>query len=409
MLEQVEVPPREPVSSPEGGTALAPAGSQRLRLAFVCGGDPLNVRTWSGTPFHMLEALRKYADVVEVVQKPWASWFDFSRRALRRISGRRYDAYWSPFWSKLGSRSTIDRLTRANCDAVIAVAITPIAALLAERVKTAFVSDATFFVMEDYNSGFQRLDQSSKKGGRQLESKAIRHASLVTFPSQWARSSAIEHFEADKDRTHQIPWGANLQATAATPVELRPPQPWRLLFVGVDWYGKGGDIALQAFEALKAQGHRVELDIVGCVPSDPPPRIEGVTFHGFISKNTPEGRDRLQDLFRRAHLLILPTRFDAFPTVIAESASFGLPAISYRTGGLPSNVMDGETGILIEEGASADAFADAIQGLMSNPDRYREMANAALRFSRETLNWDSWARSLVSLLAQDRSATGRGR
>ena len=95
--------------------------------------------------------------------------------------------------------------------------------------------------------------------------------------------------------------------------------------------------------------------------------------------------------------------------MIAESASFGLPAISYRTGGLPSNVMDGETGILIEEGASADAFADAIQGLMSNPDRYREMANAALRFSRETLNWDSWARSLVSLLAQDRSATGRGR
>jgi glycosyltransferase involved in cell wall biosynthesis len=93
---------------------------------------------------------------------------------------------------------------------------------------------------------------------------------------------------------------------------------------------------------------------------------------------------------------VLPTRFDAFPTVIAESASYGLPTISYRTGGLPSNVLHGRTGILIDEGLRAEAFADAVIELMSSTERYNDMANAALRFSRDELNWDSWARQMVA-------------
>src|SRR5205814_6771554 len=80
-------------------TSPDPSGSKRLRLAYVCSGDPLDVRTWSGTPFHMLEALRRRADVVEVIRKPWSTWFDLGRRALRRLSGGRYVVYCSPFWS----------------------------------------------------------------------------------------------------------------------------------------------------------------------------------------------------------------------------------------------------------------------------------------------------------------------
>ncbi|WP_394764437.1 glycosyltransferase family 4 protein [Phenylobacterium sp.] len=348
----------------------------------------------------MLEALGEHADIVEIIRKPWPTWFDVPRRIILRLSKGRYDPYWSLFWSRLGGHATVERLKRANCDAVVAVAATPIAARLSEEIATVFVSDATFFVMADYNINFQRLSPAIKKSANALEGMAIRGAAIATFPSRWAQSSALEHFHADQETTFQIPWGANLEARATTPAEMRQERPWRLLFVGVDWYGKGGDTTLETIEALKARGCDVQLDIVGCAPSDPPPQIEGVTFHGFISKNTPEGRDRLEELFRRAHLFILPTRFDAFPTVIAESASYGVPTISYRTGGVPSNVLHGQTGILIEEGAPAEAFAEAIADLMSAPERYRAMANAAFRFSRESLNWGSWAQRIVSSITE---------
>jgi starch synthase len=366
----------------------------------VCGGDPLNVRTWSGTPFHMLEALQRHADVVEVVRKPWPYWFSFARRVVRRISRGRHDIYWSREWGELGSRRSIAHLAGVECDAVVAVAITPIAARLVDKMMTVFVSDATFFAMSGYNLNFMKLSPGDKAGAEEIESRAISRAALATFPSTWAQNSALARFPSRRERILQIPWGANLAASKITPAEGRPERPWRLLFVGVDWYGKGGDIALRTFELLKARGLEVQLDIVGCAPSDPAPRIEGVTFHGFIAKNTSEGRARLEALFLGAHLFLLPTRFDAFPTVIAESASFGVPAVSYRTGGLTSNVLDGETGILIDEGMPAEAFAEAITELMTAPDRYGEMAAAALRFSRESLNWDSWARRIVGAIAE---------
>lgn len=372
----------------------------RLRLAFVSSADPLSVRTWSGTPYHMLEALRGHAEIVEVVRKPWSSWFEQARRAMRRVSGRRIDLSWSRFWTGMGSRSTVERLAVCDCDAVVAVAVSTIVIHLALRKPTVFISDATFAAMADYNANFMRLLPSLREGADLVERDAINHALIASFPSRWAQASALQHYGADPARTLQIPWGANLKALEPIPPEERPTSPWRLLFVGVDWEGKGGDILLESFRILRTRGRPVELDIVGCAPSDPPPSIEGVTFHGFISKNTPEGQARLQELFRRAHLFVLPTRFDAFPTVIAESASFGLPAISYRTGGLTTNVIDGETGVLLEEGAPPAAFAEAIDTLMSDPERYRAMAAAALRFSCETLNWDIWAKNIVDAIAE---------
>jgi hypothetical protein len=142
---------------------------------------------------------------------------------------------------------------------------------------------------------------------------------------------------------------------------------------------------------MRRLGHFVHLDVVGSAPSDPPPRIEGVTFHGFLDKNVEADRATLSALFSAAHAFFLPTRFEALGMVFAEAASYALPAISHRTGGIPSMVVDGETGILLEEGASPEAFASALIALFEDRPRYLKMARAALFRSQMTLNWTAWA------------------
>ena len=54
-------------------------------------------------------------------------------------------------------------MAASDCDAVVAVAITPIVAHLAQHKPTVFISDATFFAMADYNWQFQRLIPGLKK------------------------------------------------------------------------------------------------------------------------------------------------------------------------------------------------------------------------------------------------------
>ena len=54
--------------------------------------------------------------------------------------------------------------------------------------------------------------------------------------------------------------------------------------------------------------------------------------------------------------------------VFLEAACAGLPVVSYRHGGVPEAVADGESGLLVPEG-DVVALSTALEDLLSNPDK----------------------------------------
>lgn len=348
----------------------------------------------------MLQALQPHFDLVEVVERPFPAWFLLLRKVLRRLTGGSVDIIWT--WRLVGfaAGKTIDTLVKADCDFVFAVAATPIAAHVVGRKPTVFVSDATQFLMSDYNPHHTAQSPWLKRSAGNLETRAISGARVALFPSNWAASSAVANHQGQAERVFTVPWGANLRTEERkAPPERAPGEDWRLLFIGVDWFGKGGDIAVEAISRMRAAGKRVSIDIVGSEPSTPPPQIDGVTFHGFLNKNDPADYQKLQSLFEQADLFFLPTRFDALGIVFAEAASYAIPAVSYATGGVPAMVLDGKTGILLEEGSTAEAFATAMTGLLEDPARYAAMSKAALEYSRSSLNWPAWGDRVAQILS----------
>lgn len=374
-----------------------------IRLAFLCAGDPLDVLTWSGTPYHMLEALKHEFDVVEVVRKPWPTWFNLLRKALRRLTFGKIDIYWWPPLARMGAARTIAALQRPDIDFAFVVAASPIAAELVRRQPIAYVSDATFALISDYNRWLRRLAPALKQSAHQLEADCLQGASATFLPSDWARTSAIQDHGGDPERIHVVPWGSNMTAENPTAPDDRSKETWRLLFVGIDWVRKGGDIALATIAEMRRRGHDVHLDIVGSAPEDTP-KLDGVTFHGFLDKRKPAEREKLYGLFRSSHAFFLPTKSEALGIVFAEAASYGLPTISYRTGGISAMVADGETGLLLEEGSSSHQFADAIIGLLGDWDTYLRMAKAAPLRSEQVLNWPAWARDVRRTLTTVQAA-----
>lgn len=348
----------------------------------------------------MLQALGKEFDLGLVIRKPWRPGFPFLRRLVRRLSFGKIDLFWSPTWTRFGAGPTVERLRRSDSDMAFVVAATPICALLNSTNKTVFVSDATQSAMVNYNPRFSSLTANLKTRAAQLETTSISRSMVAFFPSRWARSSAIKDHAASPDRAFQVPWGANLPSVDIKPPEERSLDEWRILFVGINWVGKGGDIVLKTAELLRNRGRRVHFDIVGSVPSTPPPAIEGVTFHGFLNKNVEEHRDRLTALFQNAHMLILPTQFEALGLVVAEAASFAVPSISYDTGGVSGNFDPGKTGILLETSAGPEEFSREIEDLLSDQSRYVAMAHAAMNYSENRLNWPAWAREVGALVRQ---------
>jgi glycosyltransferase involved in cell wall biosynthesis len=69
---------------------------------------------------------------------------------------------------------------------------------------------------------------------------------------------------------------------------------------------------------------------------------EQVVYHGFVSG------EQKDTLFRKAHLLLYPSKNDAFPLTLLESLSYCVPVIATDEGSIPY-ILDGKSGIVLHD------------------------------------------------------------
>ncbi len=65
-----------------------------------------------------------------------------------------------------------------------------------------------------------------------------------------------------------------------------------------------------------------------------------IIHHGFVSG------DKKASLFKQAHILLYPSKNDAFPLTLLESLSFGVPVIATDEGSIPY-ILDKKSGIIL--------------------------------------------------------------
>ena len=184
----------------------------------------------------------------------------------------------------------------------------------------------------------------------------------------------------------------------------RAEGPFRLLFCGVQWKRKGGDIVLDAAERLIAAGIDIELTILGCTPPRDWAPSEALrratTVIPFLDKKLPEERERFRRIFTRADLLVLPTQAECYGVVFCEAAAFGTVSFGTATGGVPEVIREGETGFALPPGSDGAAYAAAIEALLADPDRLDRMRHAARDDFDTRLNWSVWAEKTLARIAE---------
>ncbi len=80
----------------------------------------------------------------------------------------------------------------------------------------------------------------------------------------------------------------------------------------------------------------------------------------------------LASLYRSAIAFVNPTWQDNYPTVNMEAIACGTPVITYRTGGSPESVVDGQTGFVVEQG-DIEGIISAIRKIESTDrEEWRE-------------------------------------
>jgi glycosyltransferase involved in cell wall biosynthesis len=158
-----------------------------------------------------------------------------------------------------------------------------------------------------------------------------------------------------------------------------------LLFVGTNWYNKGGFIAVQVAAKLNNAGLDTELSVVGCRPPEPLPSF--VKIYGYINKSTKEASRKMDALFSESHFLILPTRRDCTPNVIPEANSFGVPCVTSDVGGIPTMVKDEVNGRAFPKDACAEDYSRYILQLFQSKAQYRTLALSAFTEYETRFDW----------------------
>jgi glycosyltransferase involved in cell wall biosynthesis len=220
-------------------------------------------------------------------------------------------------------------------------------------------------------------------------------AGLVTW-SEWARKSLVEDYGIDSRSIRVLTPGAaavyfELGRSRTVPGSTRDPNGLvRVLFVGGDFYRKGGVDLLKSVKGSLAG--RVRLDIVTKDSVEPQ---ANVTVHHALEANSPE----LLRLFAEADLFVLPTYADCLGLVLMEAAAAGLPVITTRVGALNETVRDRESGLLIAAG-DVDALRSAITSLVNDPQRRERMGRAGFALARQKFDAQHNNRLLLDLIGE---------
>jgi glycosyltransferase involved in cell wall biosynthesis len=383
-----------------------------MRFVVLGHEDPMAEGFWSGIPMNIVGALRRAGHEVSTIgplEPNVTLWGRIKGRFYRHAFRRNYLINRDPAVCKARAVHA-NRLLRdyADADAVI-VPYLPDAAYLESPAPLILVHDATWHQLLDFYPGYERhnLAGETVEGGFELDRCALSNCDRAVYASHWAAESALGDYGIQASKVHVIPLGAGLPIAPshddiARSMYARRHGPTRLLFVGFDWYRKGGDIAIETVRLLHKSGMPVEMQIVGGAPPNGVPDF--VRYFGVLSKKDPEQAALLHRLFLEASFFLMPSRAECFGMVFCEAAAYGLPVIATNVGGIPEILGDREWGAMLPPGARPQEFAEIIRAGLADPEAYKRMSRAARADFEERLNWSAFCRALTTLVAGLRPA-----
>jgi glycosyltransferase involved in cell wall biosynthesis len=230
--------------------------------------------------------------------------------------------------------------------------------------------------------------------------------SVTICVSERERRAGLAAGTCSPGRTVVIPNGVDVaRARRARPGD---PGPLRVLAVGRLRAPKDFRTLVRAVAALEPDVCRV---LVAGEGPDRPLLAAEIDALGLRGRVVLAGeRHDVARLLAYAHVFVLPSRSEGHPVSVLEAMAAGVPVVASRVGGIPEQVADGETGLLVEPG-DVDGLAAALRRLAADPALRRRLGEAGRARAEEAFDLPAFRRAHLEVysreLARRRLSTAR--
>ena len=370
-------------------------------IGFFSSSDLRDKRSLSGTLYTMARTLEMTgARVVWIPVKSQSLVYKCYRKLVKEavrffpcLESKLPKCY---LWSCRIAARNIDMALVESCDVLFAPMQSGVLFYLETTKPIIYFSDATFHLMVDYY--WSNLPNRDILEREMIEWMAVDKATALVYPCHWAAESAVNDYGQPREKITLAYFGPNLDVDMIEPHKFSFDGHMDLLFVGVDWKRKGGDIAVAACKWLNDNGVEATLHVVGIKALDQNiASLPYVKDHGFLDKNKEGDYSKLLSLYNQADCFLLPTLAECTGVSFCEASAFGLPCFTHDTGGVSDYVIDGKNGRLLPLGSFGEDFGRIIKACIENGEM-RRMSEVAVNVSREILTWDRWKDKMIEVI-----------
>jgi glycosyltransferase involved in cell wall biosynthesis len=148
-----------------------------------------------------------------------------------------------------------------------------------------------------------------------------------------------------------------------------------VVFAGEIGMRKGADVLSRAWQLVAQRRPQARCLMVGPVADFKPPDAER------LEVRAPVAPIEMTEILRGARVVVLPSRAEGMPMVLAEAMSLGRPFVSTPVGGIPELAAAGGMLVPIDDEL---ALADRLTELLSNPDLACGIGERGRRFCIQT-------------------------
>ncbi|MCU0568082.1 MAG: glycosyltransferase family 4 protein [Oculatellaceae cyanobacterium Prado106] len=188
----------------------------------------------------------------------------------------------------------------------------------------------------------------------------------------------------------KVPFSIDLEVF--TPSPNREDDEVRILFVGGDLYRKGGDILLRWF---KENGHRYPNLRLTLVTKS---QVEA-HLHVIIQNDVYYNQPQHIALFKNHDIFVLPTKCDAYPSVLGEAACAGLALLTTQQAlGAPEIITDGINGFICH---SQEALLKQLHILIQDKALIESMKRESRQFMEQEFSSEQVRHQIINYMFED--------
>lgn len=353
-----------------------------LELNYIANWDKDYELTWSGTTYSLLSALQKKEKVHNINMN------DFFNKLAIRANLKIYPFIHSDFLQNYVQKRFKKIILKQNPHNAVNIQVHSIVDLSYSYIYEDLIWESLQWIKENDPksfsfSGFQEINSDKLNYSLCVQRKLIGTNNVILSMSHW-----LANFINSKTIHKAIYVGGGIN-TSSNVVPIGEREYQTFLFVGRDFYRKGGDLVVSAFVRIKKSYPKAKLIIAGPINiSNEIRAINGVRFVGNVSVN------KISQLMRTSTFFVMPSRFEAYGLVFVEAMANGMPIIGRDKYEMPFFVSKG-AGLVMKSQKNDDLEIDNLVQCMNQmiKERAKFLDRASKRAPRivEEYSWSAVA------------------